>query len=122
MTKIRLIAISIIVCFSMAYAEDIRNPVEHWAKYPKIAYPKGEKGEAIRRGEYLVMASDCIACHSIDEDHPFAGGWVSQKFLYLVFAFFRNIYSPILRLIKTGIYNWSQKIFQFYQTRGSARW
>ena len=30
--------------------------------------------DAIKRGEYLVMASDCIACHSIDSEHPFAGG------------------------------------------------
>src|SRR5690606_27048520 len=28
----------------------------------------------VQRGKYLVDAGDCVACHTLEEDKPFAGG------------------------------------------------
>ena len=109
-----IISLISLILSSNAFAEEIRNPVEHWASYPKISYPKGDKGEAIKRGEYLVMASDCIACHSTDAEHPFAGGnGVRPDIPLLGYRVpIGTFYSPnITPDKKTGIGNWTQKDF-----------
>lgn len=61
--------------------------------------------EFIRRGEYLVKAGDCLACHVTPSGVAFAGG--------LPFPTpFGTIYSPnITADTKTGIGNWSDADF-----------
>jgi mono/diheme cytochrome c family protein len=36
--------------------------------------PRVESDELIRRGEYLAIAGDCVACHTAPGGEPFAGG------------------------------------------------
>lgn len=115
MFTIRLIIILFISFgLSVTMAEDVRNPVEHWSTYPKMKFPKGEKGEAIKRGEYLVMASDCIACHSTDAEHPFAGGnGVRPEIPLLGYQVpLGTFYSPnITPDAETGIGKWTREDF-----------
>jgi mono/diheme cytochrome c family protein len=63
------------------------------------------KADLVRRGEYLVRAGDCAACHTAPDGKAFAGG----------FAFrlpFGTIYSPnITPDTETGIGNWSDADF-----------
>lgn len=120
--KWRITILFALLCFT-AEAEDVRNPVEHWANYPVLKYPSGEKGEAIRRGEYLVKASDCIACHSIDKEHPFAGGnGVSPTIPVFGFQIpLGTFYSPnITPDKKTGIGNWTREDLKNALRHGTA--
>jgi mono/diheme cytochrome c family protein len=61
--------------------------------------------ELIARGEYLVKAADCAACHSVPGGKPFAGG--------LAFSLpFGTIYSTNITPDKaTGIGSWSDNDF-----------
>ena len=59
----------------------------------------------ILRGQYLATAADCIACHTVDEKKPFAGG-------YPIATPFGTIYGPNITQDKeTGIGNWSDEQF-----------
>jgi len=59
----------------------------------------------LARGEYLVKAADCVACHSVaDSGRPFAGG-VAFKLP------FGTIYSSNITPDVTGIGNWSDEEF-----------
>lgn len=59
----------------------------------------------ITRGEYLTKAADCIACHTVDQAKPFAGG-------YPLATPFGTIYGPNITADKeTGIGSWSDEDF-----------
>ena len=59
----------------------------------------------LARGEYLVKAADCVACHSVtDSGRPFAGG-VAFKLP------FGTLYSSNITPDATGIGNWSDEDF-----------
>ena len=61
--------------------------------------------ERVARGEYLVQAADCAACHSIPGGKPFAGGLA----FHLPFG---TIYSTnITPDTETGIGAWSDDDF-----------
>src|SRR5579883_3165730 len=67
--------------------------------------PAGQDYQRIERGRYLVVLSDCAACHTADPSRPFAGG--------------RSIETPFGKLVApnitpdadTGIGNWSDAEF-----------
>ncbi len=78
--------------------------------YPKINYGTGDKAKLIKRGEYLVRAGDCIACHTdtttMKGGQAYAGGLP-------VDTPFGTFYSPNLTPDKkTGIGNWQFKDFK----------
>lgn len=115
MTK-RLLTLIFLSFLSVTFADDhVRNPVDHWANYPKLKLDQSAKSDAIRRGEYLVKAADCIACHSTDESYPYAGGNGVRPTLP-VFGYdvpIGTFYSPnITPDKKTGIGNWTREDFK----------
>lgn len=100
-----------------------RNPVEHWAEYPAIEYGEGEIKKLIEEGEYLVMAGDCIACHTSDTEHPFAGGnAVNPTIPFLGMQIpIGTFYSPnITSDKKTGIGAWTEEEFGRAMRHGTA--
>lgn len=67
----------------------------------------GRNPATIKRGEYLVKAGDCIACHTntLEKGRAFAGGLPMQ-------TPFGTIYSPNITPDKqTGIGNWTDEQF-----------
>lgn len=73
--------------------------------YPQINYGTGPKAEQIKRGEYLVKAGDCIACHTTAGGPVFAGGLAMK-------TPFGTIYSQnITPDPDTGIGRWSDDDF-----------
>ena len=82
------------------------NPnAEEYAQYPKINYGSGAKAAQLKRGEYLVRMGDCIACHSVKESKPFAGGLAFD-------TPFGTLYSPNITPDKTnGIGSWTTEQF-----------
>ncbi|MGZ9711249.1 c-type cytochrome [Glaciimonas sp. GNP009] len=61
--------------------------------------------DQIKRGEYLALAADCIACHTVDKAKPFAGG-------YPLATPFGTIYGPNITPDKeTGIGTWTDEEF-----------
>lgn len=93
-------SVVLMVCCAAAFADD-----DLYAQYPKIDYGTGEHAELVKQGEYLVKASDCIACHTTEADKPFAGG-VPIK------TPFGTFYSPNITPDKeTGIGGWTDAQF-----------
>lgn len=84
-------------------------PTGHYPTYPAIDV-KGKTSEQIieiKRGEYLVKAGDCLACHTSASTggKQFAGGLPMQ-------TPFGNIYTPNITPDKeTGIGKWSDQDF-----------
>jgi cytochrome c5 len=75
--------------------------------YPKIQIDKLPNADAVKRGEYLAIIGDCIACHSNPKagTDPFAGG------LPIVTPF-GTFYTPNITPDKTtGIGNWTEQDF-----------
>lgn len=84
-------------------------PSGHYPGYPTLNL-EGKTQEQIaeiKRGEYLVTAGDCIACHSSpgEGNKPFAGGLPMQTPFGVVYS--QNI-TPDK---ETGIGNWSDDDF-----------
>ena len=78
----------------------------NYATYPHVD-TTGKNADLINRGEYLVKAGDCIACHtnSPKKGATFGGGLPFQ-------TAFGNIYSPNITPDKeTGIGGWTQAQF-----------
>ncbi|MES2217839.1 MAG: c-type cytochrome [Pseudomonadota bacterium] len=78
----------------------------NFATYPTPS-TAGKDPEVVKRGEYLVKAGDCIACHtnSPEKGTPFAGGLPMQ-------TPFGTIYSPnITPDLETGIGKWTDEQF-----------
>jgi cytochrome c5 len=123
MTKVNYIFCVIFLISNALSGEVVRNPVEHWAEYPKVDYGTGDSKSLIEKGEYLVKASDCIACHSNDVEHPFAGGNAVRPtipFLGMQIPI-GTFYSPnITPDKKTGIGNWTLKEFDRAMRHGVA--
>ena len=69
----------------------------------------------IRRGEYLMRAGDCVACHSSSGGPAFAGGRALE-------TPFGNIYAPNLTPdAKTGLGGWSKADFWRALHNGRSR-
>jgi cytochrome c5 len=85
--------------------------------YPTVKYPKeAALRKAIKRGEYLSKAGDCIACHTDTKHHgqPFAGGLG-------IYTPFGSLYSPNITPDKTtGIGTWSDEDFILAMHEGIA--
>ncbi len=85
---------------------ELGEDAPHYPAYPPID-TKGKDTAAIKRGEYLAKAGDCIACHTNtpEKGKPFAGGLPMN-------TPFGTIYSPnITPDKKTGIGNWTDAQF-----------
>lgn len=73
--------------------------------YPKLSVPKGVSEDSVKRGEYLVKAGDCIACHTPENAKPFSGGLPLK-------TPFGTYYSPNLTPDKEfGIGSWTEAQF-----------
>src|SRR5262249_1282171 len=82
------------------------KPASYFPNYPSINKNAKDYSE-IQRGEYLVKAGDCIACHTntVEKGPAFAGGLAMQ-------TPFGIIYSPNITPDKeTGIGNWTDAQF-----------
>lgn len=75
--------------------------------YPDSA--ESLSGEALKakiaRGEYVAIASDCVACHTSDSKKPFAGGYKLET------PFGAILSSNITSDKETGIGNWTKGQF-----------
>jgi mono/diheme cytochrome c family protein len=71
--------------------------------------------DAVHRGAYLATASDCIACHTVPNGRPFAGGEA-------IATPFGKIYPPnITPDMETGIGGWTDKEFVRAMWHGIGR-
>ncbi len=107
LNKILLTLIGLIGFYSfLAFAQHPAAEDKYAAvAYPPVNYGEGAKAEQIKRGEYLVKAGDCIACHTTPGGKPFAGGLA-------VVTPFGTIYSQnITPDQQTGIGRWSDDDF-----------
>jgi cytochrome c5 len=95
------------VCTALA-SPSITAPHHHKgpnAYYPKVDYGTGATYSRIKRGEYLVTSSDCVACHTTEGGGRFAGGLGLE-------TPFGTIYAPNITPDKTtGIGSWSDEDF-----------
>ena len=66
-----MIRILLIVMVAHIWAD--HHPSPYSAEHD-VLYPKVQGSELVTKGEYLVKAGDCIACHSKPDGKPFAGG------------------------------------------------
>ena len=63
--------------------------------------------DMVKRGEYLVQAADCVSCHTVPGNEPFAGGRVFDL------GNMGKLYSPNITPDKeTGIGSWSDDDFR----------
>lgn len=70
-----------------------------------IALAQGNDTDLVKRGEYLVTAGDCVACHTAPGGKPFAGNYVLNTPI-------GKIRTPNLTPDKeTGLGNWSEDEF-----------
>jgi cytochrome c5 len=87
------------------YPKTEKNTKGIYPQYPKVDYGSGQQAKLIKRGEYLVKAGDCIACHTKSGGKPFAGGLPMK-------TPFGTFFSPNLTPDKeTGIGKWGFKDF-----------
>ena len=103
-----LAAVIILASFaSFAQSTSVQEAVlaGEFPDYPNVDYGTGEKAERIKRGEYLVKAGDCIACHTKPGGQPFAGRLAIK-------TPFGNLFGPNITPDKeTGIGNWTDEEF-----------
>ncbi|HVV68504.1 MAG TPA: c-type cytochrome [Gammaproteobacteria bacterium] len=91
---------------TLCFADEAAN-ADKYAEvpYPPVNYGTGPQADSIKRGEYLVKAGDCIACHTNVGGKPFAGGLPIK-------TPFGTMYVPnITSDQETGIGNWSDDDF-----------
>lgn len=72
-----------------------------------FALPARADSDQVARGKYLATAGDCVACHTVTPDKPFAGG------LYMNTPFGAIPTPNITPDKETGIGNWTDD--QFYR-------
>ena len=65
------IVLALIVLAVMVIAAMVWLPVQHT---PSKALSEPESAVTVERGEYVMRAANCLACHTADEGQPFAGG------------------------------------------------
>ncbi|MAH60682.1 MAG: cytochrome C [Legionellales bacterium] len=114
MIKVNYIFCVLFLCSNALSGEVVQNPVEHWAEYPEINYGVGEEKALLEKGEYLVKAGDCIACHTSSTKQPFAGGNAVKPTIPLLGMQIPigTFYSPnITPDKKTGIGRWTEAEF-----------
>lgn len=96
-----LLAALAAVIYSSAFAYEATKVYT----YPTINPPADVDPDAVARGEYLVKASDCLACHSVDDSEAYAGGLGLD-------TPFGTYYSPNITPDKeTGIGSWTEEQF-----------
>jgi cytochrome c5 len=84
-----------------------------WVIYPEISAPTSSDAAAIKHGEYLVKAGDCVACHTAPDGEFMAGG-------VPLTTPFGTYYSPNITPDKThGIGDWTTE--EFIRSFKSAR-
>lgn len=107
-----IVAIAIIIYIVKGVQKNVEKMKEldvsapYFVTYPPVNI-KGKNVELIKRGEYLVKAGDCVACHTNTPEKgiPFAGGLPMQ-------TPFGTLYSPNITPDKeTGIGNWTEAQF-----------
>ena len=82
---------------------------------PTGAPPELAGASLVARGEYLALAADCKACHTVPGDVPFAGGRAFE-------LPFGTLYTPNITPDKaTGIGDWSDADFLRAVHRGIGR-
>lgn len=70
-----------------------------------FAYAETSKEALIEKGEYLSILGDCMACHTISNDKPYAGGLAFQMPMGTIVA------SNITPSKQYGIGKWSREDF-----------
>jgi len=110
--KIISLSSILILCFlgisaQAYYPKAKKNYQGVYPDYPKLTVGTGKKAELIKRGEYLAIAGDCIACHTnaAQDGKPYAGGLPMK-------TPFGTFYTPNITPDKeTGIGDWTFKDF-----------
>ncbi|WP_199540668.1 c-type cytochrome [Paraburkholderia kururiensis] len=78
--------------------------------------PPGGDAALVKRGEYLAVVGDCMACHTAAKSKPFAGG------LPLKVPMLGTLYSTNITPDKnTGIGTWSYEDFERAVRKGVAK-
>jgi mono/diheme cytochrome c family protein len=91
--------------WSSTHQPKVENPVPAPLALFMQPIPDGPNAETLRRGRYLVMAGDCVACHTRKDGRPFNGG----RGLNTPFGV---IYSPdITGDTATGLGTWTNAQF-----------
>jgi mono/diheme cytochrome c family protein len=84
---------------------------------PAAAAESGSAASAVQRGAYLVLAGNCISCHTSQGGKAFAGG----KAFETSYRFLGKIYSSnITPDRQTGLGNWSEDDFLKAMRHGVA--
>ena len=70
---VKLVAFSFLMLGSIPAFAALAQPQ---INYPTVDYGAGDTKKLIQKGEYLVKAGDCVACHTDTDNNgaPFAGG------------------------------------------------
>ena len=91
-------------------------PLASYASAPPTGVPRElANASLVEKGEYLALAADCKACHTVPGDLPFAGG----RAFTLPFG---TLYTPNITPDKaTGIGAWSDADFLRAVHRGIGR-
>ncbi|MGF6469988.1 c-type cytochrome [Paraburkholderia youngii] len=78
--------------------------------------PQADEATLVKRGEYLAVAGDCMACHTASKGKPFAGG------LPMKIPMLGTIYSTNITPDKdTGIGTWSFEEFDRAVRKGVSK-
>lgn len=99
---------------------DVNSPVHNPASTEAPGQGSVAAGQhsasAVKRGRYIAVAGDCVACHSIPGgDKPFAGGYKLQT------PFGALLSSNITQDKETGIGNWTEQQFADALRKGKGR-
>ena len=87
------------------------GPLPHQANAPEMSATT----QVINQGEYLARAGDCVACHTVPNGKPFAGGRAMA-------TPFGNLYVPnITPDDETGIGKWNADEFYRMMHTGISR-
>lgn len=104
---VKWVILTLSLFFATACFADEPASADKYAEvpYPPVNYGTGPKADSVKRGEYLVKAGDCIACHTDVGGKPFAGGLPIK-------TPFGTMYVPnITSDPETGIGRWSDDDF-----------
>ena len=83
--------------------------------YPEITPPPGADMALIKKGEYLTRAGDCVACHTVKDGKPFAGGLGIR-------TPFGTYYAPNITPNKQyGLGNWTEQEFIHAMKQGISK-
>lgn len=81
-----------------------------------VAGNASAQDDAVSRGEYVARLGNCVACHSVHDGEPFAGG------LKMAVPFLGNIYATnITPDRETGIGNYTFEDFDAAMRKGVAK-